>query len=281
MNKLPVEKRVAILRGLTEGCSLRSISRMVGVSINTVTKLLVDGGRACARYQFDTLRNLPCKRLQLDEIWGFVYAKEKNVPEAMQGQVGVGSVWTWVAIDAETKLIPCWLVGLRDGDYARAFVEDLASRLTDRVQITTDGLKVYLEAMEAGFGGEVDYGVLHKIYGAAPVDEARYSPAGFVGADKKRVTGDPDRAHISTSYVERQNLTIRMRNRRFTRLTNAFSKKLENLEHSVALHFFVYNFITRHMTLRMPPALKAKVTDHLWTYEELVELIDRETARAN
>jgi IS1 family transposase len=278
MNKLSTERRVAILRALTEGCSLRSTSRMVGVSFNTVVKLLIDAGRACARFQHDAMRNLTCKRLQLDEIWGFVYAKEKNVPDAMRGEVGVGSIWTWVAIDAETKLIPSWLVGLRDGDYARAFVADLASRLAARVQVTTDGLRAYVDAMEEGFGGDVDYAVLHKIYGATQTDESRYSPAECVGCDKRKMTGTPDEDHISTSYIERQNLTIRMRNRRFTRLTNAFSKKLENLEHSIALHFFVYNFITRHMTLRMPPALKAHVTDHLWTFEELVEMIDRSEA---
>jgi IS1 family transposase len=275
MNRLAISDRIAILRGLTEGCSLRSTSRMVGVSINTVTKLLVDAGRACARYQHDAMRNLSCERLQLDEIWGFVYAKDKNVTEENIGHPGIGSVWTWIAIDEKTKLIPSWLVGLRDGDHARAFVCDLASRLASRVQITSDGLKAYVEAMEAGFGGEVDYAVLHKIYGAVQTDEARYSPAECCGAEKHRMIGDPDLEKASTSYIERQNLTVRMRMRRFTRLTNGFSKKLENLEHAVALHFFVYNFITRHGTLRMPPALKAKVSDHVWTFEELVGMIDR------
>lgn len=275
MNRLSTADRVAILRALTEGCSLRSTSRMVGVSINTVTKLLVDAGRACARFQHDAMRNLSCQRLQLDEIWGFVAMKEKNVPAERQGEEGIGSVWTWVAIDANTKLIPSWLVGARDLEHASAFVCDLAGRLRNRVQITTDGLKAYVQAMEDGFGGEVDHAILHKIYGAAQADEARYSPAECIGCEVKVGCGNPDTSHASTSYVERQNLTLRMRNRRFTRLTNAFSKKLENLEHSVALHFFVYNFITRHVTLRMPPALKAGVADHWWTYEELVELIDR------
>lgn len=281
MNKLPIAKRVSILRGLTEGCSLRSISRMVGVSINTVTKMLVDAGRACAAYQHATMRGLQCKRLQLDEIWGFVYAKQANVPEGMEGEVGIGSIWTWVAIDDQTKLIPSWLVGLRDGEYARDFVCDLSRRLANRVQITSDGLKVYLEAMESAFGSDVDYAVLHKVYGAPRVDEARYSPAECCGAEKYRKIGNPDMDEVSTSYVERQNLTMRMRMRRFTRLTNGFSKKLENLEHAVALHFFVYNFITRHKTLRMPPALKAGVSDHVWTFEELVELIDRESDPLN
>lgn len=276
MNRLPTADRVAILKALTEGCSLRSTSRMSGVSINTVTKLLVDAGTAAARFQHDTLRNLPCKRLQLDEIWAFVGAKDKNIPAERTGEAGIGSIWTWVAIDAETKLIPSYLVGLRDAEHATAFVCDLASRLTNRVQVTTDGLKAYLEAMEAGFGGEVDYAVLHKVYGRGnDTPEARYSPAECVGCDKKGVSGAPDPAHVNTSYVERQNLTMRMRMRRFTRLTNAFSKKLANHEHAVALHFFAYNFVTRHQSLRMPPALKAKVTDHIWSFEELVELVDR------
>ena len=274
MNKLATTDRITILRLLTEGSSLRSISRVVGVSINTVTKLLVDAGTVCSEYQRNTMRNLNCRKLQLDEIWNFVYAKEKNVPASMKGQVGIGSVWTWVAIDAESKLIPAWLVGLRDGQYAREFVNDLAARLANRVQITTDGLKAYLEAIEGAFGGEVDYAVLHKVYGTTPTDESRYSPAACLGCDKKPISGNPNPASVSTSFIERQNLTIRMRNRRFTRLTNGFSKKLENLEHSVALHFFVYNFITRHTTIRMSPALKAGVTDHMWSYEELVDLID-------
>ena len=275
MNKLTTSDRVAILRALTEGCSMRSTSRMVGVSINTVTKLLVEAGRACAEYQHTALRNLPCTKLQLDEIWAFVACKDKNIPDARKDEAGIGSVWTWTAICADTKLIPSWLVGARDLEHAKAFVSDLAGRLSARPQITTDGLKAYVEAMETGFGGEVDYAVLHKIYGGGNADESRYSPAQCIGCDKKAVSGASDPAHVNTSYVERQNLTMRMRMRRFTRLTNGFSKKLENLEHMVALHFFVYNFITRHTTLRMPPALKARVTDHLWDFEELVAMIDR------
>lgn len=275
MNKLPVPKRVAILRALTEGCSLRSTSRMVGVSINTVTKLLIDAGRACAEYQHTAMRNLPCKRLQLDEIWSFVAVKDKNIPDERKDEPGIGSIWTWTAICAETKLVPSWLVGLRDGDHAKEFVCDLASRLACRVQVTSDGLKAYIDAVEEGFGGDVDYAMLIKIYGAPTGDEARYSPPECVGCDSKVVVGSPDPAHISTSYVERQNLNMRMRMRRFTRLTNAFSKKLANHEHAVALYFFAYNFITRHGAIRMPPALKAKVTDHVWSFEELVELIDR------
>lgn len=278
MNRLPTERRVAILRALTEGCSLRSTSRMAGVSINTVTKLLIDAGRACAVFQHNAMRNLPCRRLQLDEIWGFVYAKDANIPEGMENTPGIGSVWTWIAIDAETKLVPSWLVGLRDGEHARVFVDDLAGRLAGRVQVTSDGLRAYAEAIDLAFGGQVDYAVLHKIYGAPRETEARYSPAECIGCDKHPVFGNPHEGHVSTSFVERQNLTMRMRNRRFTRLTNAFSKKLENLEHSVALHFFAYNFITRHATLRMPPALRARVADHVWSFEELIDLIDRAEA---
>jgi IS1 family transposase len=275
MNKLAITDRVAILKAITEGCSLRSTSRMTGVAFNTVVKLLLDAGEACEKYQHEVMRNLSCRKLQLDEVWSFVAAKEKNVSTMKNPTDGAGSIWTWSAIDAESKLVPCWLVGLRDGEHARAFVSDLASRLAHRVQITTDGLKAYLEAMEAGFGGEVDYAVLHKVYGGATVDESRYSPADCVGCEKIAVSGNPDPASVSTSFVERQNLTLRMRNRRFTRLTNAFSKRLANHEKAVALSFFAYNFIFRHRTLRMPPALKAGVTDHWWTYEELVELIDR------
>src|SRR5437868_383253 len=189
MNRLAVADRVAILRALTEGCSLRSTSRMVGVSINTVTKLLIDAGRACARYQHDAMRNLSCQKLQLDEVWSFVYAKEKNVPDVTNPQLGMGSIWTWCAIDTATKLIPSWLVGLRDGEHATAFVCDLAGRLANRVQVTTDGLKAYVEAMEAGFGGEVDYAILHKVYGNPVQDEARYSPPDCAGCQPTVVRG--------------------------------------------------------------------------------------------
>ena len=275
MNRLATTDRVRILQSICEGCSLRYTSRMAGVSINTVTKLLVDAGKACAEYQHDVMRNLTCKRLQLDEIWSFVYAKERNVETVTNPQEGMGSIWTWTAICADTKIIPSWLVGLRDGEHAIAFVTDLASRLSNRVQISTDGLKCYVEAMEAAFGGEVDHAVLIKHYDAAARDEARYTPPTCISCEKYVANGNPDLEKASTSFVERQNLTIRMRNRRFTRLTNAFSKKLENHEHAIALNFFAYNFIFNDTTLRMPPALKAGVADHWWTYEELVELIER------
>lgn len=247
---------------------------MVGVSINTVTKLLVDVGHACARYQHDVMRNLPCQRFELDEIWSFCSMKEKNIPEERKDEWGIGDVWTWVAIDAETKLVPCFLVGLRDAEHATHFVKDLADRLTNRVQLTTDGLRVYLTAVEAAFAGNVDYAMLIKVYGRPQGEETRYSPPQCIGCEERIISGSPDEELISTSYIERQNLTMRMRMRRFTRLTNAFSKKIENLEHAIALHFMHYNFVRRHQTLRMPPALKAGVTDHLWTIEEIVSLAE-------
>jgi IS1 family transposase len=283
MNKLPFDKRCAIISALVEGCSLRSTSRMVGVSINTVTKLLVDAGKSCARYQYHFLRNLPCKKLQVDEIWSFCHAKQKNVPEEKKNEFGWGDVWTFTGICAETKLVPCWLVGARDSCYATLFLKDLASRIRHKMQLTTDGHRMYLEAADDVFGMMVDYAQLVKIYGGPREDPAnpstRYSPGECCGADKHIITGNPAWDDISTSYVERQNLTMRMRMRRFTRLTNAFSKKLENLEWAVALHFMHYNYIRRHQTLRMPPALKAGVTDHLWTLEELVTMIDTPLSR--
>ncbi len=262
---------------------MRSTSRMAGVSLNTTTKLLIDAGEACARYQYDVMKNLDCKRLQIDEIWSFCYAKQKNVPAEMQGQFGVGDIWTFVGIEAQTKLAPSWLVGPRDACTATAFLKDLASRLKDRVQLTTDGHKMYLSATEEAFGGEVDYAQLVKIYGTSPGAESsperHYSPAECCGAEEHVITGNPDPRHISTSFIERQNRTMRMRMRRFTRLTDGFSKKLSNLEHAISLYFFNYNFIRRHLTLRCTPAMKAKVTDHLWSYEELVGLIDENLAR--
>jgi IS1 family transposase len=284
MNKLPLEKRVEVVKHLVEGCSIRSTVRLTGVAKNTIVKLLAEVGTACARYQHEKLRNLPCRRLQLDEIWSFVYAKEKHVPEAHKGELGFGDVWTWTAIDADTKLIPCWLVGWRDLCHATEFVEDLASRLANRVQITTDGLKAYVEAVEAGFGGQVDYAMLIKMYGpegSKQNPETRYSPGECCGTKRKKISGNPERAHISTSYAERQNLTMRMRMRRFTRLTNAFSKKIENHEHSVSLHFMVYNFITVHQTLGTTPAVAAGVASHVWTVEDLIAMVERLNSQEN
>lgn len=275
MNKLSVAKRAQILGLLVEGTSLRATSRLADVSINTVTKLLVDAGTACAEYQDKTLRNLPCKRIQCDEIWSFVYSKQKNVPEEKRGEFGVGDVWTWTAIDADTKLVPSFMVGTRDGGAAYDFMQDLAGRLASRVQLTTDGLKAYLEAVEGAFGADIDFAQLVKIYGPASNQgpERKYSPENFCGTKVSVVTGDPDEMKISTSYVERQNLTMRMSIRRFTRLTNAFSKKVENHAHAVALHFMFYNFGRIHKTLRITPAMAAGVDTHIWTLEEIANLI--------
>jgi IS1 family transposase len=274
MNKLPIEKRVQILQMLCEGASMRSISRIADVSINTVTKLLVDAGKALAVYQDKTLRNLTSKRVQADEIWSFCYSKQKNVPEDKKGRFGYGDVWTWSAIDADSKLIISWLVADRGAKAAMEFISDLAERLQNKVQLTTDGHKVYLNAVERAFGGDIDYAMLVKIYGPDPEGEKRYSPAQCLGAEKSIICGKPDRDHISTSYAERQNLTMRMNMRRFTRLTNAFSKKVENHSYALALYFMVYNFVRIHKTLRVTPAMAAGVTDRLWTMEDVVNLID-------
>lgn len=274
MNKLSIQKRVQILSCLVEGNSIRSTARITGTSKNTVVKLLCDLGSACAEYQDKVMRNLSCKRIQCDEIWSFCYAKEKNVPEEKKGQFGYGDIWTWTAICADTKLVPSFLVGNRDGETAKTFMDDLASRLSHKVQLTTDGNKAYLEAVEDAFGADIDYGMLIKIYGLDPEKEKRYSPEKCIKAERVPITGKPDYSKISTSYVERQNLTMRMSMRRFTRLTNAFSKKVENLMHSVSIYFMYYNFGRIHSKLRVSPAMEAKVTDHLWSLEEIVRLAD-------
>lgn len=274
MNRLTTEKRVQILGMLVEGMSLRAASRLSGCSFNTVTKLLVDAGKACEAYHDEHVRNLTCKRIQCDEIWSFVYSKQKNIPEHLRGNPNVGDVWTWTAIDADNKLAVSWLVGGRDAEYANAFMQDVADRLINRVQLTTDGHIPYLEAVEGAFGADVDFAQLIKIYGTAPETEKRYSPPECVGAKKKTFTGRPDKRHISTSYVESQNLTMRMHMRRFTRLTNAFSKKVENHAHAVALHFLYYNFVRIHKTLKCSPAMAAGVTDRLWELEDIVAVID-------
>jgi len=272
MNKLPTEKRVQILHLLCEGNSLRATARISDTAFNTVAKLFVDAGKAFADYQDKALRNLTCKRLQLDEIWSFEYAKQKNVPHNKVGSAG--DIWTWVAIDSDTKLVPSWRVGDRSTFTARDFVDDLASRLTHRVQITTDGHRPYLEAIEGAFGADIDYAMLVKVYGADPAGEKRYSPAECLGAVKTRIEGNPDPNHVSTSYVERQNLTMRMSIRRFTRLTNAFSKKVENHALSVALHYMHYNFCRIHKTLRVTPAMAAGVTDRLWSIADIVTVLE-------
>ncbi len=273
MNKLPLGKRVQIVSALVEGMSVRATCRMTGAAKGTVLKLLRDLGCAASDYQDRTLRNLPCKRIQCDEIWSFCYAKQKNVPETKRGQFGFGDVWTWTAIDADTKLVASWCVGSRGADTAFAFMHDLAERLRGRVQLTTDGHKAYLEAVESAFGAEIDYAMLVKLYGNDPAGEARYSPPKCTGCRRDRVMGNPDREHVSTSYVERQNLTMRMGMRRFTRLTNGFSKKVENLEHAVSLHFLHYNFARVHQSLRVTPAMEAGVSDHVWSIEEIVALL--------
>jgi IS1 family transposase len=273
MNKLDVKQRVAVIASLVEGNSLRATVRMTGVAMNTILKLLAELGRACAEYQDKALRNLTCKRIQCDEIWQFCYAKAKNVPDDKQGRFGFGDVWTWVAMDADTKLVPSFMVGRRDLATARTFIGDLASRLSRRVQITTDGLRVYAEAIEGAFGCEVDYAMLVKIYGNESAQDSRYSPPECIACQQAAVIGWPDKRHISTSFVERQNLTMRMSMRRFTRLTNGFSKKVENLEHSVALHYMHYNFARVHKTLRVTPAMEAGIADHVWTIQEMIELL--------
>jgi IS1 family transposase len=274
MNRLTTAKRTAVVAALVEGCSIRATVRMIGVAKNTIVKLLVELGAACTRYQDETLRNLPCKRLQCDEIWSYVGAKDKNVPNDKKGQFGIGSVWTWTAIDADTKLIPSWLVSTRDAGAAWDFMQDVASRLRGRVQITTDGHRPYLEAIEGAFGMDVDYAMLQKIYGVDPLADHRYSPPVCLGCTVDTISGDPDPKHISTSYVERQNLSMRMSMRRFTRLTNAFSKKVENHAAAVALYFMYYNFGRVHQTLRVTPAMEAGVSDHVWSIEEIVALLD-------
>ncbi len=274
MNRLPIEKRAQMINLLVEGMSMRAVSRIADVSINTVTKLLKEAGAACSEYQHRTLRDLPCKRVQCDEIWAFCYAKEKNVAPENKGILGFGDVYTWTGMDADTKLMVSYIVGKRDADYAEAFIDDLASRLSSRVQLTTDGHKLYLAAVEQSFHGAIDYAILNKLYGEAPKeDRRRYSLTEYKGFTKGVVSGNPDPKHISTSYVERQNLTMRMGMRRFTRLTNGFSKKVENLEHAVSLHFMHYNFCRIHKSLRVTPAMAAGVTDHVWSIEELARLI--------
>lgn len=273
MNTLPIAKRVQVISALVEGNSIRATVQMTGVAKNTVVKLLAEIGKACSDYQDKTLKNLPCKRLQCDEIWSFCHAKAKNVPDSKKGKFGFGDVWTWTAICADTKLVPSWLVGTRAAGTAHEFMHDLASRLSRRVQLTTDGHRAYLDAVESAFGAEIDYAMLVKLYGSDAESETKYSPAECIGSQTVVIAGRPDAKHISTSYAERQNLTMRMSMRRFTRLTNAFSKRLENHEAAIALHFMHYNLCRVHQTLRVTPAMEAKVTDHVWTIEELVRLL--------
>jgi IS1 family transposase len=276
MNKLSLEQRTAVAKALLDGNSIRATVRMTGVAKNTVVKLLADLGNACARYQWDNVRDLDCRRLQVDEIWSFCYAKEKNVPAGHQGEFGFGDLYTYVALDPQSKLVACWLVGRRLRADATIFMQDLASRLKHRVQLTTDGYRAYIEAVANAFGEQVDFAQLVKMYApeGGKTPERRYSPSVCTGAKPMPIVGSPEPRHISTSMVERQNLTMRMFMRRFTRLTNGFSKKVENHIHAVALHFMWYNFGRVHGTLGVTPAFAAGLTDHRWTVEEVIGLID-------
>ena len=279
MNKLDPKDRAQIITLLCEGMAIRAITRVTGASKNTVAKLLADVGQACAAYHDQHVRGLTSKRVQMDEIWSFVYAKQDNVKRAKNAPADAGDVWTWTAIDADSKLLVSFLVGDRTTDSALRFVDDLRSRLSNRVQLTSDGHRPYLAAVDTVFGDDVDYAMLNKIYGAAPGGERRYSPAVCIGAQKKRVTGEPDKKHISTSFAERQNLTMRMHMRRFTRLTNAFSKKIENHTAAVALHTVFYNFVRVHQTLKLSPAMAAGVTDRLWEVSDIVQVLEDWEAR--
>jgi IS1 family transposase len=279
MNRMDTKRRAAIIAALVEGVGIRSTCRMTGASKGAVTKLIADLGPVCAAYMDQAFHDLPCKYLEVDEIWAFCYAKQKNVPEEKRGTFGFGDVWTFTAIDAETKLIPSYMVGPRDAGTATEFMQDLAGRLSNRVQITSDGLKVYIGAVLDAFGGDVDYGMLQKIYAAAPGGETRYSPAECIGCKAEAIQGNPDPKRISTSYVERANLSMRMGLRRYTRLTNAHSKKLENHCAALAIFFMHYNFARIHSTIRCSPAMAAGVTPHLWSIAEIVNLLPAEAPK--
>ena len=280
MNRLSIDERAQILAALVEGNSIRSVCRMLGREKRTVTRLLVEVGTACYRYQDRAFRNLKCQRLECDEIWSFIGCKQKNVTKKMVEERIVGDAWVWVAIDADTKLVPCWLVGMRDAGCATEFIADLERRLVNRVQLTTDGHKVYLNAVIDAFADEIDYAMLVKTFGTEAAGESRYSPARFIATRKVSILGEPDEKLISTSYVERQNLTMRMGMRRFTRLTNGFSKKIENHEAAVALHYMHYNFARIHQTLRITPAMAAGISNHVWSFQEIVAMADGSMAMA-
>lgn len=278
MNRVSTEKRTQIIGSLVEGNSIRTTVRMTGAAKNTITKLLVDLGEACAEYQDGALQDLPCRVIEADEIWSFCYAKQKNVPEDFKGTPGYGDVWTFTAICADTKLVPSWLVGERTKDDAEVFLTDLASRVDHRIQLSTDAHTIYEATVGQSFGYQVDWARIKKTYASDPASERKYSPAVCTGTSVRVLRGDPDPDRISTSYVERQNLTMRMGMRRFTRLTNGFSRKVENLAHAVSLHFIHYNFARPHASLkdRYPrtPAMAAGVSDHIWSLEEIAALLD-------
>jgi IS1 family transposase len=272
MNKLPDEKRAQVIACICEGNSIRSTARLTGVAKNTICKLLLEVGNACANYEDRALRNIKSKRIQCDEIWSFVYAKQRNVTPEISSKHQAGDIWTWTAIDADSKLAVSWMLGGRDAVTGKHFIEDLAGRLANRVQLTTDGYTVYLTAVESAFGCEIDYAMLVKAFESSQ-EETRYSPAVCTSCERKPVMGHPDPDHISTSFLERQNLSMRMQMRRFTRLTNAFSKKVANHGASVALYFMYYNWVRVHQTLRVTPAMEAGLTDHLWTIKEMLKNI--------
>lgn len=274
MNRLSKTDRARALHLLCEGNSIRAVTRLTGISKTTVTKLLCDAGKAAAWYQDRVFQNLTCRRVQVDEIWGFVGAKAKNADPAKKAAGEAGDAWLWVATDADSKLVPSWLVGGRDSEWAMIFMDDLASRLSSRIQLTSDGHRAYLEAVEGAFGADVDYAQLVKIYGETPGPKGRYTPAECIGAKKVRIEGNPDPNHINTAFAERNNLNIRMHQRRMTRLTNAFSKKVENHAHAMALHFLYYNFVRIHKTLRTTPAMAAGVTKRLWEMSDVVEVLE-------
>ncbi|MGA8170414.1 MAG: helix-turn-helix domain-containing protein [Methylocystis sp.] len=275
MNKLTKTQRAQVLHLLCEGMSIRAVTRLTGISKTTVSKLVVDAGQACSWYQDRVFRNLECKRVEVDEIWGFVGAKAKNADPELKAAGEQGDAWLWVATDANSKLVPSWLVGSRDAECANAFIFDLAERLSNRVQLTSDGHKPYLEAIEGAFGADIDYAMLVKTYGETSESvKGRYSPAECTGAKKVRIEGNPDMKHVSTSYAERNNLNIRMHSRRMTRLTNAFSKKMENHAHAMSLHFMYYNFVRIHKTLRTTPAMAAGVTKKLWEMSDVVDMLE-------
>jgi IS1 family transposase len=281
MNKLSIKARAQMLNMLCEGSSMRSVSRLTDVSINTVAKLLIDAGKFCAAFHDEQVIGVQASRIQCDEIWSFVAAKAKNVGAMKTPVESAGDVWTWTGIDADSKLIVSWLVGGRDGEYAMAFMDDLRSRLANRVQLTTDGHKAYLQAVEGAFGDDVDYAILHKVYGNTPESaKGKYSPAECIGTQKHRITGEPDIKHVSTSFIERSNLTMRMHNRRFTRLTNAFSKKFESHVHMVAIWTVWYNWVRIHKSLRVTPAMQANLTDTVWSWETVVAKMDEVAPKA-
>jgi IS1 family transposase len=280
MNKLSTAKRVAVLSALVEGCSVRSTVRLTGVAKGTILRLLAEVGEACARFQHETIRNIRARRVQIDEIWSFVGCKQKNVTPEKAATGVVGDVWTFVAIEAQTKLVLSWLIGERDGGCATEFLQDVAGRLATRIQLTTDGHHMYLSAVEDAFGMDIDYAMLQKVYGTDPQAEKRYSPAVCLGCKTETIMGTPNPKHVSTSYIERQNLTMRMSMRRFTRLTNAFSKKVENHAHSIALFYMHYNFVRVHQTTKVTPAMASGLASRVWSMEDIVALTESAAAAA-